>query len=116
MRVRLALLLFALVALVAVPSDASLTGSSGSIVDQVASCVEPNAVARDIRADPILGQSCRDGAPLRVRVAVLLAVLGLAGLLQGAAGRERRRADIGWRPSLVAPRTSAPGRAPPLPV
>lgn len=120
MRTRLLVVLLALVAMTAVPPESVLAESVGSVVGQVASCVEPGAVLRDAGVrDGSPG--CADDLAKRVTppVVAVLAALVLATLVARWAAARRDRAPLSsqrWRLVDAAAGASAPWRAPPLPV
>ena len=117
MRVRFALVLIALLAIVAVPSEATLVEQSGSVVDQVTSCLQPNGLVREIGAVTPSGERCGDDGPARA-VLALLAVVALlsAGLLVRSRAHPVERVDERWRLPAAVARAGAAWRAPPRPV
>lgn len=120
MRIRLVVVLLALVAMTAVPPESVLAESVGSVVGQVASCVEPGAVLRDAGARDEAGD-CADGFAPRSTPPLLVAavLLLLVALVTRAVGRRRGRATLSassWRLTDAASGATAPWRAPPSPV
>jgi len=117
MPVRVAVLLIALLAIVALPSEAMPTERTGSVVDQVTSCLQANGLARDVDARSAAGDHCRDDVPVRPPVAVLAVVAALlAGLAPVARSRSSRRGADRWRLPDAVHRSGASWRAPPVAV
>lgn len=118
MRLRLVLALVALLAMVAIPAEALRQERVGSAVDQVASCLEASASARDTLGHEAVNASC-DPVQKPGPVMPALAALALLGLLV-LAGRIRRgglttaRTGEQWRLPDGGWRTTASWRGPPL--
>lgn len=113
-QVRVAVLLIALLAVVVLPSEAMLVEQTGSVMDQVTSCLLPNGVARELDSRAAAGEHCRDDVPARPPIAILAVVFSL---LAGLVPRSRSRwtghgADRRRLPDAVFG-GGAPWRAPP---
>ncbi len=115
MRARLAIVLVALFAIVAVPSEALLAEQAGSVVDQVTSCRQASGLVRDGAAEVSGGEHCRSGdlALLAGFVAVLVAAGGALAVVPPSS---RRRPQRRWSLPVAVARAGAPWRAPPVPV
>jgi hypothetical protein len=116
-RVRLTVLLIALLAIVAVPSEAALLEQAGSVVDQVSSCTQPNGVVREPvgDADATGATTCTPGVPSGAAVglvAVLVALLGAGPPTQFTLRRARRAGR--WRRTETLARAGTPWRGPPV--
>jgi hypothetical protein len=120
MRTRLLVVLLALVVMTVVPPESVLAESVGSVVGQVASCVEPGAVLRDIGTRDE-ATDCADGfAPRSVPPLLVAALLVLLAALVARPARARRGhawlSASRWRLADAASGAVAPWRAPPSPV
>ncbi len=113
-RIRWLVILLAVVATVAIPAEVATEASVGSVVDQVSSCLQPNAVARDVAHEATGALVQAVPGPLTSLAIVVLA--GLAGIGSGAIALGRRRRAERWQ--YVVPRAWAGSglRAPPISV
>lgn len=117
MRVRVAMLMIALLAIIVLPSEATFAEQTGSVVDQVTSCLQPNGLARDLDSRTAAGEHCRDDVAAGPLIAFLSLVAGLlAGLVPASRSRRSRLTADDWRLPDAVFRRGAPWRAPPLPV
>jgi len=119
MRTRVLVVLVALVAMALAPSEAVLAESTGSVVGQVASCIEASGLARDL--DDASAQGQCDAVPRIPPGSTLLpiAVLALATVLAASLRVRHRRPALSaqrWRLVDAVAGPGAPWRAPPLPV
>jgi hypothetical protein len=116
MRVRLLVVLLAFVAMAAIPSEAMLADDVGSVVGQVASCVEPSGLMRD-GAGRTAATECADllaSPPVPALVAIVPVVaLALVGLALGARTRRAAARGQAWRLGDAVVRCGVPWRAPP---
>lgn len=120
MRTRLIVVLLTLVVMTVVPPESVLAESVGSVVGQVASCVEPGAVLRDVGSRDE-ATDCADGfAPRSAPPLLIAALVALVAVFVARPDRSRRgRAALSasrWRLADAASGATAPWRAPPSPV
>ena len=90
MRTRVLVVLLALVAMAVVPAESLMAESAGSVVGQVASCIEPSGLVRGAE-DGVSGASCGDHLRAGTAPSVLAVTFLVGAALAVAASRSGRR-------------------------